>query len=170
MFHCGNKTCEEEIFAKRKAYGRWSAGLCATYGKMRPNKCDNCFKLTGDVHRCGKCLTKSYCSKACQLKDWEKKHQKLCKNGAEEWKVKGGSEAREKAGLENLADGFQKNLELSASRPGDRKVLTEVKEVFEKKESTVKGRRGGGEKSHGGGKKSHGSGKKSHAGGKKSHA
>ena len=83
--------------------------------------------------------------------------------------MKGGSEAREKAGLENLADGFQKNLELSASRPADMKVFTEVKEVFEKKESTVKEGRGGGEKSHGSGKHSHGDGKKSNDGGKKSH-
>ena len=78
--------------------------------------------------------------------------------------MKGGSEAREKAGFENLEDGFQKCLELSASRPVARKVLAEVKEVFEKKESTVKGGRGGGEKSHGSGKKSHAGGKKSNGG------
>merc|ERR1719234_676192 len=138
MYHCGDMTCVEEIFAKRKAYDRWWAGLFATCEKLRPNKCDNCFKLAEEVHRCGKCLTKSYCSKACQLKDWEEKHQKLCKIDAEEWKVKGGSEAREKAGLENLADGFQKNLEMAAWGPVARRVFAEVKEVFEKKSQQSK--------------------------------
>jgi len=104
--------------------------------KLRPNKCDNCFKLTEEVHRCGKCLTKNYCSKDCQQKDWEEKHQKLCKDGAEEWKVKGGLEAREKAGLEKLEYEFQKSLKQGASRPKkERDALAEAKEVVEKKGS-----------------------------------
>ena len=44
--------------------------------------------------RCGKCLTKHYCSKECQAKDWEEKHRKLCQVGADERKVKGGLKVR----------------------------------------------------------------------------
>ena len=83
--------------------------------------------------------------------------------------MKGGSEAREKAGLEELEDGFQMSLEVAASRPmQEGSVLAEVMEVYEKKGSTVKAGRRGGEKSHAGGKKSDGGGKKSNNGGKKS--
>ena len=92
----------------------------------------------------------------------------MCKEGAEEWKVKGGLEAGEKAGLENLEDGFQMNLELAASRPKDARLLAEVKEVFEKKGSTFKAGRHSGEKSHCGGKKSNNSGNKSDDVGRKS--
>ena len=83
--------------------------------------------------------------------------------------MKGGSEAREKAGLEELEDSFQMSLEVAALRPmQEGSVLAEVLEVYEKKGSTVKGERRGGEKSHAGGKKSDGGGKKSNNGGKKS--
>jgi len=169
LFSCGDNTCAEEIASNTRAYYRWYNGIVATYVKLRPNKCDNCFKLTEEVHRCGKCLTKNYCSKDCQQKDWEEKHQKLCKDGAEEWKVKGGLEAREKAGLEKLEYEFQKSLKQGASRPKkERDALAEAKEVVEKKGSTVKAGRRSGEKSHGDGKKSDDGGKKSDDGEKKS--
>merc|ERR1719239_1321287 len=109
LFSCGDNTCAEEIASKTEAHDRWCNGLGATYVKLSSNKRDNCFKLTEEVHRCSRCLTKIYCSKDCQQKDREEKHSKLCKEGAEEWKVKGGLEAGEKAGLENLEDGFQMN-------------------------------------------------------------
>ena len=61
------------------------------------------------------------------------------------------------------------SLEVAALRPmQEGSVLAEVLEVYEKKGSTVKGERRGGEKSHAGGKKSDGGGKKSNNGGKKS--
>jgi len=181
LFSCGDNRCSKEIASKRDAYDRWCNGALATHLKLRPNKCDNCFKLAEEVHRCGKCLTKIYCSKDCQQKDWEEKHSKLCKEGAEEWKVKGGLEAREKAGLEELEDGFQESLAwpgLAASRLKKSRdvlteakevvVLTEAKEVVEKKGSAVKAGRLSGKKSHSGGKKSDDGGKKSNDGGKKS--
>ena len=46
------------------------------------------------LSRCGKCLTKHYCSKECLSKDWEEKHRKLCSVEADERKVKGGSKVR----------------------------------------------------------------------------
>jgi len=168
LFHCGATTCDEELTAKRKAFDRWSAGLAATYEKLRPNKCDNCFKMTDEVHRCSICLTKNYCSKDCQAKDWSKKHQKLCQKGAEEWKVKGGTEARVEAGLKQMEDGFQRNLKLNASEQEMRNMLVEVKEVCEKRAPTVKTWRLGGKKSNGGGKKSDDGEKKSYGAGKKS--
>ena len=39
-------------------------------------------------------MTKHYCSKECQAKDWEEKHRKLCQVGADERKVKGGLKVR----------------------------------------------------------------------------
>ena len=92
----------------------------------------------------------------------------MCKDGAEEWKVKGGLEAREKAGLEKLEYEFQKSLKQGASRPKkERDALAEAKEVVEKKGSAVKAGRLSGKKSHSGGKKSDDGGKKSNDGGGK---
>jgi len=83
--------------------------------------------------------------------------------------VKGGLEAREKAGLEKLEYEFQKSLKQGASRPKkERDALAEAKEVVEKKGSTVKAGRRSGEKSYGDGKKSDDGEKKSNGGGKKS--
>ena len=63
------------------------------------------------LHRCGKCKTKTYCSKDCQVKDWEVKHQGFCNEIPEEWKVKTGAKDRVETGLEGVEDGFQRAKE-----------------------------------------------------------
>jgi len=42
-----------------------------------PIMCDNCFKVARSCLRCSRCLTKLYCSKACQREDWSV-HKKIC--------------------------------------------------------------------------------------------
>ena len=51
LYHCGDNTCVGEIIAKCHAHDRWRAGLTSTFVKLRPNRCDTCFKLTEEVHR-----------------------------------------------------------------------------------------------------------------------
>ena len=90
------------------------------------------------LSRCKKCLTKTYCSKDCQAKDWEEKHQGLCQSGGEERKVKGGSEARVEAGLV----WFGRTEEA-------KNMLVKAKEMCEKKGKEgkkVKAGKGGSEK------------------------
>ena len=71
----------------------------ATSIKYQENTCDFCFKMSAhsEVHRCKQCLTKIYCSKECQLGDWELVHKEICKGKGEKRKRKGGAvERREK--------------------------------------------------------------------------
>jgi len=139
IFGCGAFTCAKGMGEKRAAHNKWRSGVGAMYIKLKPNKCDFCFKLTEEVHRCKKCLTKTYCSKDCQAKDWEEKHQGLCQSGGEERKVKGGSEARLEAGLRDLESGFELNLKPkicgeNVGRTEEAKnMLVKAKEMCEKK-------------------------------------
>ena len=57
--------------------------------------------------RCGKCLTKNWCSRDCQLKDWEEKHQEFCNSAADERKVKGGAKVRAKSEMEKVEETFK---------------------------------------------------------------
>ena len=80
--------------------------------------------------RCGKCLTKHWCSQDCQLKDWEEKHQEFCNKSADERKVKGGAKVRAKSEMEKLKDTL-KNVKIRGElRKED---LGQVKEAFKKK-------------------------------------
>ena len=84
----------------RKDYGRWYPMILMTATKFKENLCHFCFKLSshGTVHRCGKCLTKVYCSKICQTEDWEVVHSKICKGKADPRKVKGKAQERKEVG------------------------------------------------------------------------
>ena len=51
LFSCGASTCMQEIAVKGKSFFKWRYGLVGTFVKLRPNKCDFCFKLPLKVHR-----------------------------------------------------------------------------------------------------------------------
>jgi len=138
LFNCGASICGEEICAKREAYyGKWRTGLVATFLKLWPNKCDFCFQLPEKVHRCMSCLTKTYCSKDCLVKDWEERHKELCKVGREEWKVKRGTEGRVETGLKHIEGGLQRAM-MSGLKPWELQNVVEVKEMCEKMGSADK--------------------------------
>ena len=92
------------------------------------------------LYRCSKCLTKSYCSRECLLKDWEEKHEEFCEEDADERKVKGGSKARLEAGSIDLASGLEKTLRLADAAKTERvkKSYLEVKALCEKKDKARK--------------------------------
>ena len=50
--------------------------------------------ICASLFRCTNCLTKIYCSKECLKIDWEVKHKELCKENAEDRKVKEDSKVR----------------------------------------------------------------------------
>ena len=83
------------------------------------------------LFRCSKCLTKNYCSRDCQLKDWEEKHQELCNNAAEKRKVKGGAEARVKSEVENVRRTFEEfGARSDLMEAGEQ--LSQVKEAYQR--------------------------------------
>ena len=83
------------------------------------------------------------------MKDWEEKHNELCKKGREEWKKKKGAEAREETGLKEM-EGIFKAMAVTKTLPehfkgqqnlveeGQRNLVEEVKEMCEKKGSAGK--------------------------------
>ena len=89
--------------------------------------------------RCGKCLTKHWCSRDCQLKDWEEKHQEFCNNAADERKVKGGAKVRAKSEMENFKDTFT-NVKIREDL--GKEAHSQVKEALKKKGVTG-GKKGG---------------------------
>jgi len=94
LFSCAGYSCQYKLADRTMAHEYWRLAVQATGNKLAGNACHFCFKLPEEAHRCGKCLTKHYCSKECQAKDWEEKHRKLCRVGADENKVKGGLKVR----------------------------------------------------------------------------
>ena len=90
--------------------------------------------------RCRECLTKTYCSEECGVKD-KKKHFEFCKKDVEERKVKGGAKARVENGLKDLEVELDEVLKLE---PTER--MAEVKKLCEKQGGTDK-RKSDGEKS-----------------------
>ena len=51
IFGCGAFTCAKGMGEQRAAHNKWRSGVGAMYIKLKPNKCDFCFKLTEEVHR-----------------------------------------------------------------------------------------------------------------------
>ena len=88
--------------------------------------------------RCGKCLTKKWCSRDCQEKDWEEKHQEFCIKDADQRKVRGGAEVRRKAGMKSLRKGIREALAVNADKPVELQMMvSEVNELCKKKEKRV---------------------------------
>ena len=80
--------------------------------------------------RCRECLTKTYCSEGCGVKD-KKKHREFCKKDVEERKVKGGAKARVEDGLKQLHFGMEEVFKLDQSEEFKKKMV-EVNELCEK--------------------------------------
>ena len=95
------------------------------------------------LHRCGKCLTKTYCSRECQRNDWEVKHQEFCKETPEERKVKIGAKDRVETGLEKFEDQFQHVMKSCGKDPEELQTVLEAKEICERKGSANKAEKGG---------------------------
>jgi len=130
IIFCGDVKCLPELSAKSFAWNKWSVAVRACFEKLEVNRCDYCFKIADEVHRCGKCLTKNWCSRDCQLKDWEEKHQEFCNNAADERKVKGGAKVRAKSEMEKMVKTF-KNVKIRGElRKED---FGQVKNAFKKK-------------------------------------
>ena len=68
---CGSESCKcavAEAYSKDPVEGFYKSG----------HECDHCHHRVEEVHRCSGCKCMSYCSRDCQLKDWES-HKKVCK-------------------------------------------------------------------------------------------
>jgi len=135
MFCCGHGNCEAQTADKVIAYQKWKVGVLATFDKLRSaSRCDYCFKLSEKVHRCSKCLTKSWCSRECQQKDWKEKHSEFCIKDADQRKVKGGAQVRRETEMKTLEEGMEKALVLNKDKPMVvQNAVAGVKKLCEKK-------------------------------------
>jgi len=91
LFCCGSFPCTMLMQIEYDKWGKWGVAVLTTTAKLEENRCDSCFKLASQVHRCTKCLTKTYCSKNCWKEDWEVKHKLFCRKDPVDRKVKGDS-------------------------------------------------------------------------------
>ena len=66
--------------------------------------------------RCSKCLTKIYCGKHCLTEDWELVHMKICKDEADQRKVKDGRRERNQAGAELQDRMFAESSSMSCAK------------------------------------------------------
>ena len=84
--------------------------------------------------RCSKCLTKSWCSRECQQKDWKEKHNEFCIKDADQRKVKGGAQVRRETEMKTLEEGMEKALVLNKDKPMVvQNAVAGVKKLCEKK-------------------------------------
>jgi len=133
-FCCGHGNCEAEMADKIVAYQKWKYGVFETFDELYSSQCDYCFKLSEKVHRCSKCLTKSWCSRECQQKDWNEKHKEFCIKDADPRKAKGGAQVRRETEMKSLERGMEEVLMLNKDKPAElQNALSEVKKLCEKK-------------------------------------
>jgi len=135
MFSCGHGNCAAQMQDKLVAHGKWKVGVCATVEKLRSaSRCDYCFKLSEKVHRCSKCLTKSWCSRECQQKDWYEKHNEFCNKDADQRKVRGGAQVRIETAMKSLEEVLENNMMLNKDKPMVvQNAMSGVKKLCEKK-------------------------------------
>ena len=81
-------------------------------------------------------MTKRWCSRECQQKDWYEKHNEFCNKDADQRKVRGGAQVRRETGMKSLERGMEQNLMLNKSVDKSMEVqiaLSGVKKLCEKK-------------------------------------
>merc|ERR1719234_581079 len=140
LFYCGATPCDQQIQIKADAWVNWSVAMCTTRTKLIKNRCDSCFKLASQVHRCTRCYTKVYCSEECWKEDWAVKHKNFCKeNALEDRKIKGGSKIRRQAQEKHCEEA--RLLVSGLAIPGSKPFADEFVKVMEtchKSRSNVK--------------------------------
>ena len=112
MVRCAAHRCDlnQDNHPSRVDYQNWYPRVFWAFQRFKENRCHFCFKLSphGVVHRCGKCLTKVYCSKDCQQEDWALVHSKICKGKGVQRKLKGKAKERKEAGDSTLRESLQR--------------------------------------------------------------
>ena len=111
IVRCADDICDlcMDENPSRVEYLKWYPLVLMTSTKYRENLCHFCFKLSshGAVHRCGHCLTKVYCSRTCQAKDWNLIHSKICKGKGVARKLKCKAKERRELGDARVEEQIQ---------------------------------------------------------------
>ena len=111
MARCASPMCDLLLdqHPSRADFTKWYAMVNMAFEKYKVNVCHSCFKFSSHevVHRCGHCLTKVYCSKMCQTKDWNLIHRKICRGKGPQRKVKGKAKERKELGDAMLQERMQ---------------------------------------------------------------
>jgi len=114
LYCCGTPSCKEKLLEKHTTWTEWAVAVWTVMNKLYLSVCDNCFKLSEEIHRCSNCLTKTYCSEECRLLGWETTHKQFCKElKAEKRKVKNTAQERKVAESEGLEQAFREGVTLS---------------------------------------------------------
>jgi len=108
MVRCASRMCDmiQDEHPSRVDYQKWYPRISMAFVKYKENLCHFCFKLSshGVVHRCGRCLTKVYCSKECQAEDWSLVHSEICKGKGVPRKLMGKAKERKELGDSNMQE------------------------------------------------------------------
>jgi len=108
MVRCARPMCDfrQDQHPSRIEYQKWYPRISMAFVKYKENLCHFCFKLSshGVVHRCGRCLTKVYCSKECQMQDWSLIHSQICKGKGVLRKLKGKAKERKEVGDSSMKE------------------------------------------------------------------
>jgi len=79
-YHCGKDSCRKAVTHKHAMENMTiMLPMFEEIKKHEKSRCDWCKTMKKEVHRCSRCLTKAYCSRECLNMDWEKVHQKVCR-------------------------------------------------------------------------------------------
>jgi len=112
LVRCDSPMCDmvQDGHPSRIDYQKWYPRVHMAFVKYKENLCHFCFKLSshGVVHRCGKCLTKVYCSKECQMQDWSLIHSEICKGKGVMRKLKGKAKERKEVGNSMMLESIER--------------------------------------------------------------
>ena len=51
MHCCGTASCKEKILEKHTSWTEWAVAVWTVMNKLYLSVCDNCFKLSEEIHR-----------------------------------------------------------------------------------------------------------------------
>ena len=76
---CRMKVFLLHVYRKRVILPKYKEKLAFLTSYHDHHKCSKCWKFSIKRKMCSSCATAGYCSKECQIKDWEGKHKEECR-------------------------------------------------------------------------------------------
>jgi len=136
VYSCGTPLCSMG-FRVKDCWSKWEKAVSIAF-ECKSTRCDSCFKLATNIHRCSRCLTTQYCSKECLQLDCEAEgqHKIICKKNPDERKVKKALEDRRGEVDDCMEQTFSRmKMRIERDDPKEKESYLELQKLFKEKKA-----------------------------------